>query len=147
MIEPRFVDSYGYRTKLVLDGYTWNIYGHPANWAYFCKTALAAAADGDRELKVGSRKAHTRRKYVGDPAPSNVATHTRDWIYDPGRKVGNAVPGWSFILSDGDEKRQFTTTGDVQELILYLQDEVKKDTKVYTQGAVYTVKAAEEGGQ
>ena len=133
MIEPRFVDSYSYRTKLVLDGYTWNIYGHPANWAYFCKTALAAASDGARELKLGTRKAHTRRKYAGDTNPSNVAQHPRDWLYDPGRKTGSAIPGWSFILNDGTEKRQFTTTGDVQELILYLQDEVKKDTKVHTQ--------------
>lgn len=143
--QPRFADSYSYRTKLVIPGLSWQIFGHPANWAYFCTTALAPADAADRETKTGTRKAHTRRKYAGDTTPSNVTTHPRDWLYDPGRSVGAAIPGWSFILDDGTEKRQFTTNGDVQNLILYLQDEVKNPTKVYTQGAMYLVTPAEGG--
>ena len=143
--QPRFVDSYGYRTKLVIPDHTWNIYGHPANFAHFVTTPLVAASAGERELKVGTRKAHTRRAYTKAATTSNVSAHDRDWLFDPGRKVGTAIPGWSFILDDGVERRQFTTTGDVQNLVLYLQDEVKADTKLYTQGAVYYIKAPSEG--
>ena len=143
--QPRFVDSYSYQTKLVIPDLDWNIYGHPANFAYFVKTPLVAAQDGAREMKSGSRKAHNRRAYTKAQTTSSVAGHVRDWIYDPGRKVGNAIPGWAFVLDDGTERRQFTTTGDVQNLVLYLQDEVKKVTQLHTQGARYTISPAAEG--
>ena len=148
MIEPRFVDSYDYRTKLVVgENYTWNIYGHPANISYFLTAPLVPASDeAPREMNQGNKKAHTRRRYVGDDFPINVKSHTFDYLYDPGRRVGSAIPGWSFILDDGVEKRQFTTDGDVQTLILFLQDNIKAPTKVYTGGAVTTVKPAAEGG-
>lgn len=148
MIEPRFTSSYDYRTKLVVgEGYNWNIYGHPANISYFLTTPLVAASDdGARETKQGNKKAHTRRRYVGDPAPINVDAHIFDYLYDPGRRVGSAIPGWSFILDDGVEKRQFTTDGDVQNLILFLQDNVKAATRVYTGGASTLVKPRAEGG-
>ncbi len=77
---------------------------------------------------------------MGDPAPVNVRSHIFDYLQDPGRKVGSAIPGWPFILDDGTEKRQFTTTGDVQNLILYLQDNLKVTTKLYTQGASTVIK-------
>ena len=144
MSTPRFVDSYDYKTKLVLgDGYTWNIYGHPNNLAHFVTTTPVAASDAAREMKQGVKKSHTRRRYVGDPSPITVAEHNFDYIYDPGRKVGSATPGWSFILDDGTEKRQFTTTGDVQELVLYLETEVKKTTRLYTGGASTVINPAD----
>ena len=148
MKQPRFVDSYDYRTKLVVaEGYDWNIYGHPANISYFLKTPLVAAGDeGVRETKAGSKKAHTRRRYVGDQNPINVDQHPFDYLSDPGRRVGSAIPGWSFILNDGTEKRQFTTDGDVQNLILFLEANIKAPTRVYTGGASTLVKPAAENG-
>lgn len=143
--QPRYSSSWGYQTKLVIPDLNWNIYGHPANFNYFVTTPLVPASAAERELKVGSRKEHTRRAYTKAATTSRVPQHTRDWLYDPGRKVGSAIPGWSFILDDGVERRQFTTTGDVQNLILYLQDEVKEATKLYTQGAVYYIKKPTEG--
>jgi len=131
----RFVDTYGYDTKLVVPEVDWFIYGHPQNFAYFVSTPLVPAVEGGRVTKQSSKKSHTRRRYVGDPAPMNVDGHSFDYLYDPGRKVGSAIPGWSFILDDGTEKRQFTTTGDVQNLVLYLQDNLKMTCKLYTQGA------------
>jgi hypothetical protein len=142
----RFVDSYGYSTKLVLPDLNWVIYGHPQNFAYFVTTPLAPAVEAGRETMTSTKKSHTRRRYVGDPAPMNVDGHTFDYLQDPGRKVGSAIPGWSFILDDGIEKRQFTTTGDVQNLVLYLQDNLKKTTKLYTQGASTVIKITANGG-
>lgn len=148
MIQPRFVDSYDYRTKLVVaEGYNWNIYGHPANISYFLTAPLVAASDdAPRETKSSSKRAHTRRRYVNDPTPINVDGHSFDYLVDPGRRVGSAIPGWSFILDDGTEKRQFTTDGDVQNLILFLQDNIKAPTRVYTGGASTLVKPAQNAG-
>lgn len=142
----RFVDTYGYDTKLVVPEQPWAIYGNPTNFNYFVKTPLVPASAAARQYQTSTRSAHTRRRYAGDPSPSNVSAHSYSYIDDPGRKVGNAVPGWSFILDDGLEKRQFTTTGDVILLIAYLEDEVNNETKLYTQGARYTLAAAAAPG-
>ena len=145
-METRFIDTYGYDTKLVVPTVDWCIYGHPQNFNYFVNTPLTPAVEEGRVTKQSNKKSHTRRRYVGDPSPVTVAGHVFDYLYDPGRKVGSAIPGWSFILDDGDEKRQFTTTGDVQNLILYLQDEVKKATRLYTQGASTVIKPVADAG-
>lgn len=143
----RFVDSYGYRTKLVIPDEAFTIYGHPANWNYFFDDTATAAGDGERKADGGQVKAHQRRRYKGDPSPINVSSHPRFWVYDPGRKVGNAIPGFAIILDDGTERRQFTLQGDVSELVLYMQEHVKNPTKLHTQGATTVVKKqAAQGG-
>ena len=136
----RFVNNYSYLTKLVVPDQPWFIYGDPANFNYFVSTPLVPASDSPREYQVSTVKAHQRRAYVGDLTPSSVAAHSYGYLHDPGRKVGNSIPGWSFILDDGTEKRQFTTTGDVVTLIAYLEAQVNNDTRLYTQGARYTIK-------
>jgi len=60
-------------------------------------------------------------------------------MVDPGRKVGNALPGSPFILDDGTEKRQFTFTGNVVDLHAFLMSDVKEETKLYTTGAPYVI--------
>jgi hypothetical protein len=66
-------------------------------------------------------------------------------MYDPGRKVGNSIPGFSFILNDGTEKRQFTLEGDVMDLHAYLLTELNGFTVLYTQGASYRITPTEDG--
>jgi hypothetical protein len=146
MIEPRFTSEYTYRTKLVVPDAPWAIYGHPANFAYFVNTPLVEAEAGAREYQNSPRRAHARRRYIGDQAPANVPATTYGYVHDPGRRTGNAIPGWSFILDDGIERRQFTTTADVVTLIAYLEDDIKNKTRLYTQGASYVIApAAAEG--
>ena len=147
MMQPRFVDTYGYQTKLVIPNADFVVYGHPTNFNYFVNTDVTAAQDADRAYQTSSRKGHTRRKYVGDPNPRSVAATSYTYVDDPGRKIGNSIPGWSFILDDGTERRQFTCSGDVLMLIAWLEDEMTRDTKLYTNGARYIIKAAvAEGG-
>ena len=146
MNQPRFAETHGYQTKLVVPGQPWAIYGHPVNFNHFVITPLTFAKPGDREYQTGTKKAHPRRRWVGDTSPTNVSTHDYGYVHDPGRKTGNAIPGWSFILDDGTEKRQFTTTADVVTLIAYLEDNVKAATRLYTQGARYDFAAPAEGG-
>ena len=130
----------GYDTKLVIPEQPWFIYGIPANINYFLTTPLVPASVGGVQYQTGTRKEHKRRRYVGDPAPINIPEHGYAYIDDPGRKVGNALPGWSFILDDGTEKRQFTTTADVILLVAFLEEAVKGYTRLYTQGARYKLK-------
>lgn len=144
MMETRFVDSYSYRTKLTVPDHDFVIYGHPANFNYFVTTPLVAASDAGTSLGIAQRKAHSRRRYVGDTNPIGVDSHRMDFLIDPGRKTGSAIPGWSFILDDGTEKRQFTTTADVLALHLWLADNVKATTRLYTEGAMYTIDPGEQ---
>ena len=146
MNEPRLVDDSNYQTKLLVPDQPWVIYGNMTNFNHFVTTPLTPVTAGDREYQQVPKKAHTRRAYVGDQTPSSVSAHSYAMLHDPGRKTGNSIPGWSFILDDGTEKRQFTTTADVVTLIAYLEDNVKAATRVYTQGARYDLAAPSEGG-
>ena len=131
--------------KCTPTGQDFAIWCIPTNFNYFVKTDLVPDSADSVVNKQTSVKAHTRRKYKGDPAPANVGQSTRDFMVDPGRKVGNALPGFSFILDDGTEKRQFTLQGNVMNLHAYLVTELNAETKLYTQGARYVITPAAEG--
>ena len=132
--------------KCTPDGRAFSIWCIPANFNYFVDTALVPdTVDGVVNKQV-SVSGYLRKRYVGDVGGSNVAAHTREYMYDPGRKVGNALPGFSFILDDGIEKRQFTLDGNVKDLHAYLVSELTKSVALYTQGARYDIAAASQGG-
>ena len=132
--------------KCTPDGRNFSIWCIPANFNYFVKTAVEPDTAEGVVNKTSSVKAHVRRKYIDDPAPSNVDPHSRTYLFDPGRKVGNAIPGFSFILDDEVEKRQFTLQGDVVDLHAYLVSNLSKDVTLYTEGASYEIKAPADGG-
>ena len=132
--------------KCTPTGKSFSIWCIPANFNYFVKTDLVPDSADSVVNKTTSVKAHTRRAYVGDSSPSNIPQSTREFMVDPGRKVGNALPGFSFILDDGTEKRQFTLDGNVMDLHAYLVGEVNNETKLYTQGARYVITPEEGGG-
>ena len=127
-------------------GQDFSIWCIPENFNYFVKTDVTPDSADSVVNKQTQVKAHTRRKYVGDPAPSNVSSASREFMVDPGRKVGNALPGFSFILDDGTEKRQFTLQGNVMDLHAYLVTDLNAETKLYTQGARYVITPAEAAG-
>ena len=131
--------------KCTPDGKNFSIWCIPDNFNYFVNTALTPDTDEGIVNKTSTVKAHTRRQYQGDIITMNVSAHTRSFMYDPGRKVGSALPGFSFILDDGTEKRQFTLDGDVKDLHAYLLADLKKETKLYTQGARYVITPAGDG--
>ena len=132
--------------KCTPTGQEFSIYCIPANFNYFVKTELTPDSDSGVVNSQSTVKAHTRRQYAGDTITMNVASHQREYMYDPGRKVGSALPGFSFILDDGTEKRQFTLVGNVMDLHSYLLTELNAETKLYTQGARYVITPAAEGG-
>ena len=116
-----------------------SIWGEPANINYYLNTELVPDSVGGVTNVQTTVKAHTRRQYPGDPSSINVSGHSRTYMVDPGRKVGNALPGEPFILDDGIEKRQFTFVGDVIDLHAFLVGDMKAATKLYTTGARYVI--------
>ena len=125
--------------KFAPDGFELAIYAEEAYINYFLTTPLVPASVGAVVSKTATVKASTRRQYVGDPTPVNVSGGERVYMYDPGRKVGNALPGQPFILDDGTEKRQMTFSGNVVDLHAFLLSDVKEETKLYTTGARYVI--------
>jgi hypothetical protein len=118
------------------------IYAETANINYFLKTPLVPASSEGVVNKTANVSAFTRRRYPGDPAPSNVAASTREFLYDPGRRNGNATPGQPFILDDGVEKRSFTFTGPFLDLHAFLVSDAAMDLRVFSPSASYDITAA-----
>ena len=125
--------------KFSPEGFELDIYAEEANINYFLSTPLVPVTETGIVNKTSNVKAHTRRRYVNDPTPSNVSGGERVFMYDPGRIRLNVLPGSPFILDDGVEKRQFTFQGNVVDLHAFLSSDVNAETKLYTTGAPYVI--------
>ena len=122
------------------------IYAETANINYFLKTPLAPASEGGVVEKTANVKAFSRRRYPGDVEPSNVSASTREFLYDPGRRNGNATPGKPFILDDGVEKRSFTFTGPFNDLHAFILSDAKMTLRLFSPSASYAITAVDGGG-
>ncbi len=132
--------------KHVYDAKGNGIYAETANINYFLKTPLAPASEGGVVEKTANVKAFSRRRFPGDTEPSNVSATTREFLYDPGRRNGNATPGKPFILDDGVEKRSFTFTGPVNDLHAFIKSEASMNLTFFSPSASYVITAIEAGG-
>ena len=132
--------------KMIPAGKDIAIYGEPDNINYFLNSDLVPASAGAVVNKTSQVKASTRRKYVGDDAPSNVDSHPREYLYDPGRRNGAAIPGKPFILDDGLEKRQFSFTGNFMDLHAFFVGDAKMALTLYSPSAAYSIAKAGGGG-
>ena len=133
-------------SKMTTPGGANTIIGEPENINYFIKNALTPDSASSVVNKTSTVKAHTRRNYWNDDTPSNVSGGSREYLYDPGRRNGSAVPGNPFILDDGTEKRQFHYTGDFVDLHAFFVGEASKDLVLYSQSAAYEITVSQEGG-
>ncbi len=140
---PRFLTTGD--TRMTTPSGDNTIIGNLANINYFINTPLTPdSADGVVD-KTSNVKASTRRQYVYDDTPINVSGHTREYLYDPGRRNGSAIPGNPFILDDGTEKRSFHYTGDFVDLHAFFVGEAKMALVLYSQSAAYSIAAASNG--
>ena len=97
----------------------------------------------DKESTV---KAHSRDAFMGDPAPSSVGSHTRNFSVKL-RQAKGAVPGYTVTLESGTEKRQFQWTGTMSALVAFLKSKAKVATDLYgPTGAPYDTIPAASGG-
>jgi len=124
------------------------IYAEPANINYFINGSLTPdSAEGVTNSQVAV-KSHTRSQYPGDDSKMNVSGSNREFLKDPTRKSGNALPGKSFVLAAFNaegvmtEKRQFTYKGRWIDLHAFLSAEVSFKTFAYNNtGARYSLDA------
>jgi hypothetical protein len=104
--------------------------------------ALAGVTNGQVSVGGGSR-----RQYPGDATTISVAGSTREFIKDPSRSSGTALPGKSFILKEINEEgegelRQFTYQGRLIDLHAFLSAEAAFEMYLYSNsGARYTIGA------
>ena len=118
------------------------IYGEPANINYFVNTDLEAVSEGSVVDKEASVSTFKRRRFVGDDEPVTVKAHTREFMFDPGRRNGGGTPGSPFILDDGTERRQFSFTGTVKDLHSYLVGDAAMELTLFSPSASYVIAAA-----
>jgi len=123
------------------------IYGEVDNINYFITTDLEADSAGEVQNREASVTSFKRKRFAGDTEPSTVSAHTREYLYDPGRTNGSAIPGNPFILDDGTERRQFHYTGDFVDLHAFFVGEAAMDLSLYSQSAKYAIAAASAEGQ
>lgn len=129
-------------SKMTVPGDLNAIFGEPANINYFINTPLVPDSVAGVENRQSNVKAHPRRRYATDTSPVNVSAAEREWLFDPGRRNGSALPGNPFILDDGVEKRQFHYTGTFMNLHSFFVGEAKMDLTLYSQSAAYEIAAA-----
>jgi len=122
------------------------IYGETANINYFLNTPLTPDTAAGAQTKQANVSAFTRRRYPGDPAPSNVAASTREYLFDPGRRNGAATPGAPFRLEDDVENRSFTFTGPFVALHAFLVGDAKMALTCYSPSAAYEIAAVNGDG-
>jgi len=140
----RFVTSGD--TKMTTPSGENTIIGDVANINYFLNTPLAPDSETGVVNKTTTVKAHPRRRYATDGAPINVSGGSREFLYDPGRRNGSAIPGNPFILADGIETRSFMYTGNFIDLHAFFVGEAKMALTLYSQSAAYSIAKAEGGG-
>ena len=88
------------------------------------------------------------RRYPGDPSPYNRSNTSAKVMKNRTVRHGNALPGRSFILDDGTERRQFTYQGDLRALHALLVGNLKMDVKFTHYNGAWEMLSAKgaEGG-
>jgi hypothetical protein len=102
--------------RFTLAGTETAIFAEPANLNFFLNTPLTPDTAAGATVQQSNIRSHTRRQYPGDSSVINVSAAAREFLVDPGRRSGPALPGKSFrVVSDaglpGEENRQFTYDG------------------------------------
>ena len=133
-------------TVAVAGGNDVTIYAETANINYFLTTPLTADTTEGPTNSAAQVAGSTRRQYPGDSTTISVSAATREFLVDPSRKSGNALPGRNFAMKErggAGEFRSFTFKGRMMDLHAFLSGEVSKDVFLYgPSGARYTIDAA-----
>lgn len=140
-ILPHTVDGGNGRQKFT-------IYCESANINYFLKAAITAdTVSGVKDVQV-ARTGYSRRQYPGDTTPIQVDGSTAEYLVDPSRRSGAALPGRSIrLVADpgmvNEESRVFTLKGRWIDFHAWLSINAKMLIHAYnSSGARYTIAAA-----
>lgn len=123
------------------------IYAETANINYFLGTPLTADSTDGPTNSAAQVAGSSRRQYPGDNTTISVSAATREFLVDPSRKSGNALPGRNFALKErggAGEFRSFTFKGRMMDLHAFLSGGVSKNVFLYgPSGARYTIDAVD----
>lgn len=121
------------------------IYAETANINYFLGTPLTADTTDGPTNSAAQVAGSSRRQYPGDNTTISVSAATREFLVDPSRKSGNALPGRNFALKErggAAEFRSFTFKGRMMDLHAFLSGNASKNVFLYgPSGARYTIDA------
>lgn len=124
------------------------IYAETANINYFLGTPLTADTTVGPTNSAAQVAGSSRRQYPGDNTTISVSAATREFLVDPSRKSGNALPGRNFALKErggAAEFRSFTFKGRMMDLHAFLSGNTSKNVFLYgPSGARYTIDAVED---
>lgn len=135
-------------TFQVPGGQPCTIYGETANINYFIGGDLEPdTIDGptNNQVQVSGGQ---RRQYPGDATRIGFAASEREFLKDPSRSSGAALPGRAFRLMEGfegtpGELRQFTYKGRFIDLHAFISSEASMDLRLYNaSGAKYKIPEA-----
>ena len=106
-----------------------DLYDTHGNLTYFADTATLVDKTSNGVDKQVSVKAHTRSRFMRDPAPSQVGATAYTRSYGNGFAKG-AMPGYTVVfVSDaglpGEQIRSFQYTGTLSALVAWLKDTAK----------------------
>lgn len=133
-------------TVAVSGGNPITIYAETANINYFLDIELDPDAVDGPTNSAAQVAGSTRRQFPGDSSTISVSAATREFLVDPSRKSGNALPGRNFALRErggAAEFRTFTFKGRMLDLHAFLSAIVSRNVFLYgPSGARYTIDAA-----
>lgn len=125
-----------------------DLYDTHGNLTYFADTAGLTDKTKTAEDKQVNVKAHTRVRFMRDPAPYQVSATAYQRSYKMGRAKG-ALPGYTVVfVSDaglpGEQKRSFQYTGTLSGLRAWMAGTAKMLVACYgPKGSLsFTVPAA-----
>ena len=119
----------------------WDKYG---NLEYFCDTTGLTEASSSVTNKQANVKASSVHYYMNSETTYTRAATTKQFIHDPGRRKGNAIPGKPFVLVadaglPSEEKRQFTFEGAFLDLHAFVTGSAKMTVDLFSDsGTRYT---------
>lgn len=119
----------------------WDKFG---NLDYFCDTSGLTEASDSVVNKQANVKGSSVHYYMNSAATYTRGATVKQFIYDPGRRKGNAIPGKPFVLvSDAglpaEETRQFTYEGAFMDLHAFITGSAKMMVDLFSEsGTRYT---------
>lgn len=108
------------------------IWAETDNLNYFSVSSIEPDAAEGVTNENASVAASSRRQYPGDSSQINVASHSRTYLVDPGRKSGSAIPGKPFRINDGTENRMMRYTGRWLDVHAFFFGNVSTETSLYS---------------
>lgn len=119
----------------------WDKYG---NLGFFCDVAGLTEASASIVNKQANVKGSAVHYYMNSEATYTRAATVKQFIHDPGRRKGNAIPGKPFVLVadaglPGEESRQFLYEGAFMDLHAFITGSAKMQVDLFSQtGTRYT---------